>query len=577
MQHRDDMFHEPSLVATIVIGLGLAFVFGAIANRLKISLLVGYLLAGVAVGPFTPGFVANQNLASQLAEVGVILLMFGVGLHFSPKDLLSVRKIAIPGAILQIIVSTLLGMGVGWLLGWSIAAGLVFGLALSVASTVVLMRALQERRLLDTDRGRVAVGWLVVQDLLMVIVLILLPPFATLLDGSLGHATQGVDLGALGVALGITFGKVAAFIALMLVVGRRVIPLVLHYVAHTGSRELFRLAVLAVALGVAFAAAELFSVSFAIGAFFAGMILSESELSQRAAEESLPLRDAFAALFFISVGMLFDPAVMLREPLPLIGTLLVVLVGNAGVAFLIVRGLGHPIGTALTVGAGLAQIGEFSIILAGLGIGLHLLPERARDLILGASILSILANPALFAIKERIRTRIERRDAGAAPPESPSEPEPLPVTSLSRHVVLVGYGRVGRLVCDGLVADGSPLFVIEESREAVERLRARSIEAIAGNAAQEALLRAASVEQARILFVAIPNAFEAGQIVQQARRANPGIEIVARAHFDAEVDHLTQLGADIVIMGEREIARAMLERARQFLETAAPAADVVAS
>jgi len=564
------MSHETSLVATIVVGLGLAFVFGAIANRLRISLLVGYLLAGVAVGPFTPGFVADQNLASQLAEIGVILLMFGVGLHFSPKDLLSVRKVAIPGAILQVIVSTLLGMGVGWLLGWSIGAALVFGLALSVASTVVLMRTLQDKRLLDTERGRVAVGWLVVQDLLMVVVLILLPPFAALLDGNLGRAGQGVDFGALAVALGITVGKVAAFIALMLVVGRRIIPLVLHYVAHTGSRELFRLAVLAVALGVAFVAAELFSVSFAVGAFFAGMILSESELSQRAAEESLPLRDAFAALFFISVGMLFDPTVLWREPLPLAGTLLVVLAGNAAVAFLIVRGLGHPIGMALTIGAGLAQIGEFSIILAGLGIGLHLLPEGARDLILGASILSILANPVIFAMQARRAARLERRAAGATPPTAADEPEALPVTSLAQHVVLVGYGRVGRLVCDGLLADGSPLFVIDESREAIERLRARSIEAIAGNAAQEALLRAANVEQARLLFVAIPNAFEAGQIVQQARRANPAIEIVARAHFDAEVEHLYQLGANLVIMGEREIALAMLGKARELAPTAAP-------
>jgi monovalent cation:H+ antiporter-2, CPA2 family len=567
------MSHETSLVTTIVIGLGLAFAFGAIANRLKIPLVVGYLLAGVAVGPFTPGFVANQNLASQLAEVGVILLMFGVGLHFSPADLLSVRNIAIPGAILQIIVSALLGMGVGWLLGWPVGARLVFGLALSVASTVVLMRALQDKRLLDSDRGRVALGWLVVQDLLMVVVLILLPPFAALLAGRTGDAAQAVDFGALAVALGITFGKVTAFIALMLLVGRRVVPMVLHYVAHTGSRELFRLAVLAVALGVAFAASELFSVSFAVGAFFAGMILSESELSQRAAEESLPLRDAFAALFFISVGMLFDPAVIVREPLPLLGTLLVVLVGNAGVAFLIVRGLGHPVGTALTIGAGLAQIGEFSIILAGLGIGLQILPDRARSLILGASILSILANPIAFAIEERLRSRIERRAAGTAPSAVPREPERIPVTSLERHAVLVGYGRVGRLVCDGLVAAGSPLFVIDESREAVERLRARSIEAISGNAAQEALLKAANLQQARILFVAIPNAFEAGQIVQQARRANPGLEIVARAHFDAEVEHLSQLGADVVIMGEREIALAMLEEARKTIADGTSAAD----
>jgi monovalent cation:H+ antiporter-2, CPA2 family len=555
------MHHETSLVATIVVGLGLAFVFAVIANRLKVSVLVGYLLAGVAVGPFTPGFVADQNLASQLAEIGVILLMFGVGLHFSPKDLLAVRKIAIPGASLQIVVSTLLGMGIGWLLGWPLGACFVFGLALSIASTVVLMRALQERRLLEADRGRVAAGWLVVQDLMMVLALILLPPFATQTEGGGVDSSQDVDFGVLGVALAITFAKVAAFIALMLLVGRRVIPLVLHYVAHTGSRELFRLAVLALALGVAFAAAELFSVSFALGAFFAGMILSESPLSQRAAEESLPLRDAFAALFFMSVGMLFDPLVILREPLPLLGTLIVVMVGNAGMAFLIVRWLGYPLETALTVGAGLSQIGEFSFILADLGIGLRLLPDRARDLILGASILSIFANPVVFALKDWLRARLERRepDADAAPPSKPAEE--LPVITLQGHAVLVGYGRVGRTVGEGLLKEGWPLCVIEDAEDAVEHLRTRPVEVIQGNAARQALLEAANIIAARLLVVAIPNSFEAGQIVAQARKANPRLQILARAHFDAEAEHLSQLGADTVIMGEREIARVMLQQA----------------
>ena len=553
---------DTTFIATIVVGLGLAFAFGALANRLKVPLIVGYLLAGVAVGPHTPGFVANQQLASQLAEVGVILLMFGVGLHFSPGDLLAVRKIVVPGAMLQILASTLFGMAIGLLLGWSVGAALVFGLALSVASTVVLMRALQDRRLLDTDRGRVAAGWLIVQDVLMVLVLILLPPLASLLDGELMRP-QRVDLGAVALAIAVTFGKVAGFVALMLVVGRRIVPLILHYVAHTGLRELFRLAVLAVALGVAFGAAELFNVSFALGAFFAGMILSESELSQRAAEESLPLRDAFAALFFISVGMLFDPFVVLHEPLPLLATLLVVMVGNAGVAFLIVRWLGYPMGTALTIAAGLAQIGEFSFILADLGIGLRILPERARDLLLGASILSILLNPILFAAKERLRLRRAQRDAGAGIPVPPPEAEPEIVpTALRDHVVLVGCGRVGQIVCDGLLAEGWPVFVIEEGNATVDRLRARSIEAIAGNAARPELLEAANLAQARMLFVAIPNAFEAGQIIEQARKANTSLQIVARAHYDAEIAHLAQLGADTVIMGEQEIARTMLERAR---------------
>ncbi len=569
------MFQE-TLVATIVIGIGLAFAFGAAANRLRISLLVGYLLAGVAIGPFTPGFVADQKLAAQLAEIGVILLMFGVGLHFSLKDLLSVRRVAIPGAILQISLSTLLAMGIGRLLGWPVGAGLTLGLALSVASTVVLLRALQERRVLDSERGRVTVGWLVVQDLLMVLALILLPPLAALLDGA--AAGGAADLGALATALAVTLAKVAAFVALMLVVGRRVVPQVLHYVAHTGSRELFRLAVLALALGVAFAAAEFFSVSFALGAFFAGVTLSESALSQRAAEESLPLRDAFAALFFISVGMLFDPWVVVREPLPLLATLLLVLVGNAGIAFVLVRLMGQPVGTALMVAAGLAQIGEFSFILADLGIGLGLLPERARGLILATSILSIVLNPLVFALEDLLRERHERREAGALAAVAHRQvEEELPVTTLAGHVVLVGCGRVGQLVADGVIAAGLPLFVIEEAIDIGERLRARGVETVTGNAAQDAVLKTANLSAARMLFVAIPEAFEAGQIVHQARRINPQLEIVARAHFDAEVEHLVRLGADTVIMGEREIARSMLEKAQALAESLAPAVTAPAS
>jgi CPA2 family monovalent cation:H+ antiporter-2 len=553
------MFHETSLVATIVVGLGLAFVLAAIANRLKVSLLVGYLLAGVAVGPFTPGFVADQKLASQLAEIGVILLMFGVGLHFSTKDLLAMRRVAVPGALVQIAGSTLLGMAVSWLMGWSMAAGFVFGLCLSIASTVVLMRALQERRLLDSERGRVAASWLVVQDLLMVLALVLLPPLVELLREVPSGSTQRVDLEVVVGATAITLGKVAAFIALMLLVGRRVIPQLLHYIAHTGSRELFRLAVLAVALGVAFVAAEMFSVSFALGAFFAGMILSESELSQRAAEESLPLRDAFAALFFLSVGMLFDPGVFLREPLPLLATLLIVLIGNAALAFGIVRLLGYSRETAMTVGVGLAQIGEFSFILADLGIGLGVLTERARDLILGASMLSILLNPLLFAAKDRLRARLMPTDEAA--PQADAEMD-LPVTSLEDHIVLIGYGRVGSIVGERLHADGVKLFVIDESPATVERLRMRRFESIVGNAANGAVARAANVARARLLIVAIPNAFEAGQIVQQARRTNPALEIVARAHYDAEIEHLSARGANHVVMGEREMAEAMLRMVR---------------
>jgi CPA2 family monovalent cation:H+ antiporter-2 len=552
-----------SLIATIVGGIGLAFILGTIANRLRISPLVGYLLAGVAAGPFTPGFVADQALAQQLAEIGVILLMFGVGLHFSLKDLMAIRAIVIPGAIAQVAASTCLGWALAWLLGAS-RAGVLFGVALSVASTVVLMRSLQERHLVETERGHIVVGWLVVQDMLMVLVLVLLPPIAAVLVQQDGAGTHAIDYGALATSLCITLAKVVAFIVLMLIVGRRAIPMLLHYIAHTGSRELFRLAVLSVALGVAFAASELFDVSFALGAFFAGMTLSESELSQVAAEETLPLRDAFAVLFFVSVGMLFDPTVLLREPLAVGGVLLLVLIGNPCLAFLAARVFGARSDAALLLAAGLAQIGEFSFILMDLGIGLGAVAEGARHLVLAGSILSILLNPLVFALTSRLLPRLRRRRPAIVLVESPDERPPLTPTRLKDHAVLIGYGRVGRLVGQGLIDKGWPLLVIEDAEDAFEHAKAGRVEAIQGNAADDRVLRAANLSDARMVLVAIPNAFEAGQIVQQARAGNPRIEIVARAHFDAEVDHLLQHGADIVIMGEREIARSMLERAARL-------------
>ncbi|MGY3619452.1 CPA2 family monovalent cation:H+ antiporter-2 [Bradyrhizobium sp. USDA 10063] len=407
------MLHHTPLIATIVAGLGLAFVFGALAQRFRLPPLVGYLLAGVAVGPFTPGFVADQSLATELAELGIILLMFGVGLHFSLNDLLSVRAIALPGAVVQIAVATLMGLGLAVAMGWTAGAGLVFGLALSVASTVVLLRAMQERRLMDTDRGRIAVGWLIVEDLAMVLALVLLPALASVLGGNgdaqaAGPLAARLGLGLTGTLL-LTVAKVGLFIALMLVVGRRLIPWILHYVAHTGSRELFRLAVLAIALGVAFGATKLFDVSLALGAFFAGMMLTESPLSQRAAQESLPLRDAFAVLFFVSVGMLFDPMSVVREPWPLIGTLFIITIGKSVAAFLIVLAFRHPVATALTISASLAQIGEFSFILAEIGVVSNLLPKEGRDLILAGSILSIMLNPLIFAGVDWLIPRLDQR------------------------------------------------------------------------------------------------------------------------------------------------------------------------
>lgn len=561
----ETMPHHTSLIATLVAGLGLAFIFGVLASRLRLSPLVGYLVAGVLIGPFTPGFVADQGLAPQLAEVGVILLMFGVGLHFSLTDLLAVRRIAVPGAIGQIAFVTLLGMGLAHLLGWPLGAGLVFGLALSVASTVVVLRALQERRLIETERGRIAVGWLVVEDLAMVLAVVLLPALSGPLGGAPTAKTTGGLIGFLGPqtvwsALGLTLAKVTAFLVVMLLVGRRVIPWVLHYVAHTGSRELFRLSVLAIALGVAFGSAELFGVSFALGAFFAGMILAESQLSQQAAQETLPLRDAFAVLFFVSVGMLFDPTILIREPGPVLATLLIIVVGNPVAAFTITLAFRYPLRTALTMAASLSQIGEFSFILAGLGVGLGLLPEAGRDLILAGAILSILVNPMLFAALDRLKPWLSERERRGVPSSIPVPEIPdLPTTDLTDHAVLVGHGRVGSLVADALRRKHQPLLVIEERREIVDQLRAGGIEVISGNAAQPGVLKAANLARAKWFISAIPNPFENGNLIEHARATNPELEIIARAHSDAEVDHLKQFGASLIIMGEREIARGMTE------------------
>ncbi len=555
--------HTP-LISTIVVALVLAFVLGAVANRFRVSPLVGYLLAGILIGPFTPGYVADQGIAKDLAEIGVILLMFGVGLHFTLEDLLSVKAIAIPGALVQIASATVLGMGLAWLLGWTAGAGLVFGLALSVASTVVLLRALQERRLIDTERGRIAVGWLVVEDLAMVLALVLIPAL-----GGIFQDSTGAGLTELAMPVLVTLAKVAAFVALMLVVGKRVIPAVLHWVAHTGSRELFRLAVLAIALGVAFGASQLFDVSFALGAFFAGMILSESELSQRAAQVSLPLRVAFAVLFFVSVGMLVDPVIIVRDPLPLIATLLIVLLGKSIAAFALVRSFGYPKGHALIVSASLAQIGEFSFILVSLGVSLALLPERGRDLVLAAAIISILLNPVLFAAVDRYLSKGKPAEAAPGPKAPQAVPEtsagetstrePIPATKLTDHVVLVGYGRVGRVVSGGLGARQIPVLLIEEMRQRVAQARAAGMEAIQGSGTDGDVLKAANLRAARCLIVAIPDAFEGGQVVAQARAINPELRIVARSHSDEETEHLKKHGAGRVIMGEHEIAMAMLD------------------
>lgn len=549
------MPHHTPLIGTIVIGLGFAFLMGALAHRLRVSPVAGYLLAGVIVGPFTPGYVADTALAAELAELGVILLMFGVGLHFSLRDLLSVRRTAVPGAVAQIAAATLMGMGMAQLLGWTLLAGFVFGLALSVASTVVLIRALQARGIVETERGRIAVGWLIVEDVVMVLAIVILPVVADLASG------VSVGAAAFGSALLFTALKVTTFVILMLVVGKRVIPAVLHWVAHTGSRELFRLAVLSLALGVAFGSAVLFDVSFALGAFFAGMILGETRLSQRAAEETLPLRDAFAVLFFVSVGMLFDPAILLEQPLQLLATVGIIILGKSIIAYGIVRAFGHPNATALTISASLAQIGEFSFILASLGVGLGLLPKEGRDLILAGAIVSILLNPIIFTFIEKHPDGLKHRRAGAKDIAAPAAGEQAQAQAPTRpgHVVMIGYGRVGSLVGPALIAQGRRLLVVEEEQDIAEKARREGAEVIVGNAADPRVLGALDLAHAAKLIIAIPESYDAGQIAEQARAQNPDLPIIARAHSEEGVRHLSRLGARHVIMGEREIAAKMLD------------------
>ncbi|MBB3592535.1 CPA2 family monovalent cation:H+ antiporter-2 [Rhizobium sp. BK529] len=589
------MPHDTPLISTIVGGLVLAFILGAIANRLRLPPLVGYLVAGVLAGPHTPGFVADQSLAPELAEIGVILLMFGVGLHFSLKDLLSVRGIAVPGAVVQIGFATLLGWGLGALMGWPTGGSLVFGLALSVASTVVLLKALQERRLVETERGRIAVGWLIVEDLAMVLALVLIPAAASITGDGHGpveplsaglNRLLGLDLGVGGI-IAMTLVKVALFVALMLVFGRKLIPWTMHRIAHTGSRELFRLGVLAIALGVAFGASKLFGVSLALGAFFAGMVLAESELSHRAAQESLPLRDAFAVLFFVSVGMLFDPYILIERPLPVLATIFIIVIGKSVAALLIVLLFKKPLSTALTISASLGQIGEFSFILAALGVELGLLPGEGRDLILAGAIISIILNPLLFFICDRMRPLLESpkreepaaeaaapaADPGHAHEEEQLESDEVHPTTLSGHAILVGYGRVGSIVGQNLKSSGTPFLVIEDSDKRIAELRTQGIEVLSGNAVARETLDLANLAGARSLVVAIPNAFEACRIAEQGRAVNPSILIVARAHSDAEVEELRQYGADTVIMGEREIALGMVDRLAQVHHDSAPYED----
>jgi monovalent cation:H+ antiporter-2, CPA2 family len=555
--------HSVTLISTVAAGLGLALIMGFIAARLKLPVLVGYLTAGIIIGPATPGFVADVELSSQLAEIGVMLLMFGVGLHFSLEDLLAVRRIALPGAVVQITVATVLGMAVAATWGWSLAAGLVFGLALSVASTVVLLKALEHRGVLDSVNGRIAIGWLIVEDLVMVLVLVLLPALSVWLGGAANHSESPGDRSLLE-TLGLTVAKVSVFIVLMLVAGRRLFPWFLWQIARTGSRELFTLCIVAAAVGIAYGSAELFGVSFALGAFFAGMVMRESPLSYRAAEESLPLRDAFSVLFFVSVGMLFDPNVLIREPLHVLIVLAIIIFGKSLAAFLIVLLFRYPLNTALTVSASLAQIGEFSFILVGLGVSLGLLPTEGQSLILSGAIISIALNPVLFAAIEPAQAWIRARSKLAQALERPDDPlAALPMTTdlkrLTGHVVIVGYGRVGRRIGEALTAHGIPIVVAEQNREIVERLRSNRIAAVSGDASDPAVLLQAHVHRAAILVIATPDTLNVRKMIEVARTVNPRIKTVVRTHSEEEAVLLEKEQAGKVFLGEHELATGMIQ------------------
>ncbi|CCG41981.1 YbaL family putative K(+) efflux transporter [Magnetospirillum molischianum] len=559
------MHHEASLIATIAMSLLFAFGGGWIASKLRLPPLVGYLLAGIAVGPFTPGFVADSGLAQQLAEIGVILLMFGVGLHFSVRELWAVRWIALPGAVAQIAVATTIGAVLATIWGWSLPAGLVFGLALSVASTVVLLRALEERNAVQTLNGRIAVGWLIVEDLATVIALVLLPALATAMNSP--HAAGAAGLADILPALGLTLAKVALFIAIVLIGGRRVVPWILEQVARQGSREMFTLAVLALALGIAYLSSALFGVSFALGAFFAGVVMSESDLSHQATADSMPLKEAFAVLFFVSVGMLFDPSILIREPLAVLAVLAVIIVGKSLAAFAIVLLFRYPISTALIVSASLAQIGEFSFILAALGLSLGLLPPEGQTYILAGALMSIALNPAVFwamgplerwlRAHPRLLSLIERSghdrlsDLPAAQEES----------GLHDHAVIVGFGRVGRTVAEAFDAAKIPYIVIEQNRQKVVAVRKEGRSVLYGDASVPGVLDKADINQARLLVVAIPDGFQVRQVVDIAQTSAPLIDIVARTHSEHERDYLQRQGVGMAVMGEHQLALAMTDYA----------------
>jgi CPA2 family monovalent cation:H+ antiporter-2 len=566
------------LIVTMAAALGLALVLGFVATRLRLPALVGYLLAGVMIGPHTPGFVADLGLSAQLAEIGVMLLMFGVGLHFSIDDLLAVRKIAIPGAVVQMGVATAMGAGLALHWGWSAGGALVFGIALSVASTVVLLRALEARGLLESQNGRIAVGWLVVEDLAMVLVLVLLPALVG------PAADRGGGAADLGWAIAKTLLSVGSFVALMLLGGRRLLPWVLWQVSKTGSRELFTLCVMAVALGIAYGASALFGVSVALGAFFAGLVLRESEFAHRAAEQSLPFRDAFAVLFFVSVGMLFDPLVLVDRPLQVLSVTAVIMLGKSIAAAALVLALRYPLNTAVTVSASLAQIGEFSFILGALGASLGVLPPEAQSLIVAGALLSIALNPLLFSAVDPLRRWVLRKSALARALEDRVDPlAELPMSTdrkyLARQVVLVGYGLVGREIAQALRQRDIPFVVVDRNRERVEALRAAGTPAVSGDAGDPAVLIQAHIAEAGLLVVTVAESTDVRPMIDTARTLNPGVPVIVRAPNAEEAERLLAEGAHKAVHQRGALAAVMTRDVLELVDTRrdpAPA-DVVAA
>ncbi len=549
--------HNLDLILTLTGSLAAALALGYVTHRLGLSPIVGYLLAGIAVGPRTPGFVANRGLAEQLAEVGVILLMFGVGLHFHLTELLAVRRIAVPGAVVQSLVATGLGAVTAWAFGWGWGAGAVFGLSVSVASTVVLTRVLVDNNDLHTPTGHIAVGWLVVEDLFTVVVLVFLP---ALFGG------QAAGAGALALALLLTALKIGALVALTFLLGGRLIPWLLARVAETQSRELFTLTVLVVALGIAVGSAVVFGVSMALGAFLAGMVVGRSEFSLRAATEALPMRDAFAVLFFVAAGMLFDPRFLLEAPWLVAATLAVVVPGKGLTAAVIVLALGYPVRVALAVAVALAQVGEFSFMLAGLGRGLGVLPEAATNAVVAAAIVSISINPVLYRLVGPLEAWAARRprlrrwlNAGAAP----AAPAPAPAQDSGpapRHrAVVAGYGPVGRTLTRLLRDNGIEPTVIEMNLETVQRLRGEGVTAVYGDAGHAETLKAAGMGGATALLLTASSLRNAAEVIRLARGLNPHARVLVRSAYLRERPALHEAGADEVFAGEGEVALAMTE------------------